>query len=101
MDSKMSVIYVIILNYVKPFNEVDKQIPAHIEWLKKGYADGIFLASGRKLPRTGGVILAQCESINVLEERLRQDPFQKLGLASVEIIPFEASMKAAFLQNLL
>lgn len=97
----MSVIYVVVLNYVKPLNEVDEQITAHIEWLKKGYADGIFLASGRKIPRTGGVILAQCESLNALEERLRQDPFQKQGLANAEIIPFEASMNAAFLQNLL
>ncbi|HEF0061633.1 MULTISPECIES: YciI family protein [Citrobacter] len=97
----MSIIYVVVLTYVKPLEEVDAQIPAHVEWLKKGYADGVFLASGRRVPRNGGVILAKCDSLESLEERLSQDPFQKLNIAKVDIIPFEASMKAQFLENML
>ncbi|GHK56731.1 hypothetical protein KPZU09_64670 [Klebsiella pneumoniae] len=46
----MSTIYVVVLTYIKPLEEVDRAIPAHIEWLKKGYADGLFLASGRRIP---------------------------------------------------
>lgn len=97
----MSIIYVVVLTYVKPLEEVDAQILAHVEWLKKGYADGVFLASGRRVPRNGGVILAKCDSLESLEERLSQDPFQKLNIAKVDIIPFEASMKAQFLENML
>ena len=92
----MSTIYVVVLTYIKPLEAVDRAIPAHIEWLKKGYADGLFLASGRRIPRTGGVILAKCDS-----RRLSQDPFQQLGLARTEIIPFEASMASPALQSLL
>ena len=66
---------------------------------KKGYAEGIFLASGRRIPRNGGVILAKCKSLTSLEERLREDPFQALKLATVEIIPFEPSMKTELLEN--
>ena len=95
----MSTVYIVILTYIKPLEEVDAAIPAHVEWLKKGYAEGIFLASGRRIPRTGGVILAKCESLVSLEERLRQDPFQALKLATAEIIPFEPSMKAELLDN--
>lgn len=97
----MSIIYVVVLTYIKPLEEVDSQIPAHVEWLKKGYSDGVFLASGKRIPRNGGVILAKCDSIESLEERLSQDPFQKLNIATAEIIPFEASMKAQLLQNIL
>ncbi|PHM30362.1 YciI family protein [Xenorhabdus innexi] len=97
----MSVIYVIILTYIKPIEDVDAQIPAHIEWLKSGYSDGVFLASGRKIPRDGGIIIAKCDSIEDLKERISQDPFQKLNIAKVEIIPFEASMKAELLKNIL
>lgn len=96
----MSVIYVVVLTYVKPLAEIDAQIPAHVEWLQKGYSDGVFLASGRRIPRNGGVILATCDSIELLEKRLSQDPFQKLNMATAEIIPFEASMKASLLQNI-
>ncbi|MES0596111.1 YciI family protein, partial [Klebsiella pneumoniae] len=98
---RMSTIYVVVLTYIKPLEEVDRAIPAHIEWLKKGYADGLFLASGRRIPRTGGVILAKCDSRETLQARLSQDPFQQLGLARTEIIPFEASMASPALQSLL
>ena len=63
--------------------------------------DGLFLASGRRIPRTGGVILAKCDSRETLQARLSQDPFQQLGLARTEIIPFEASMASPALQSLL
>ncbi|MCK6711234.1 YciI family protein [Enterobacter cloacae] len=89
----MSTVYIVILTYIRPLEEIDAAIPAHIEWLKKGYAEGIFLASGRRVPRNGGVILAKCESLASLEERLREDPFQRLKLATADIIPFEPSMK--------
>ena len=96
---RMSTVYIVILTYIKPLGEIDAAIPAHVEWLKKGYAEGIFLPSGRRIPRNGGVILAKCESLASLEERLREDPFQKLKLATVEIIPFEPSMKTELLEN--
>lgn len=48
MDNKMSVLCVVVLTYVKPLHEIDAQIPAHVEWLKKGYADGLFWLPGEK-----------------------------------------------------
>lgn len=95
----MSTVYIVILTYIKPLEEVDAAIPAHVEWLKKGYEEGIFLASGRRIPRNGGVILAKCESLASLEESLRQDPFQVLKLATSESIPFEPSMKTELLDS--
>lgn len=97
----MQIVYVVVLNYVKPLDEVDAQLPAHVEWLKEGYARGIFLASGRKIPRTGGVILCRCEDDDVLREYLKQDPFQQSGVAKVDVIPFEPSMMAPELESLL
>ncbi|WP_434659243.1 YciI family protein [Klebsiella sp. MISC125] len=97
----MSTIAVIVLTYVKPLDEVDAQLSAHVEWLKKSYADGLFLASGRKIPRSGGVILAKGDNMDLLRAWLSQDPFQQSGVAKVDIIPFEATMAAPPLQNLL
>lgn len=97
----MSAIYVAVLTYVRPLEEIDAQLPAHVDWLKRGYADGVFLASGRRIPRTGGVILARGESREAIEARLREDPFQRLGLAELELIPFEPSMTADALAGLL
>ncbi|MGC6203889.1 YciI family protein [Citrobacter werkmanii] len=96
----MSTVYVVVLTYIKSLEEVDTQIPAHVEWLKKGYPDGVFLASGRRIPRNGGIILAKCDSLESLEERLSQDPFQKLNIATTEIFPFEASMRTNLLESI-
>ena len=97
----MSVIGVVVLTYIKPLNEVDNLLPAHVEWLKKGYAKGLFLASGSKIPRSGGVILAKCDDEEALKSYLSQDPFQQSGVVKVELIPFEATMMAAELKDIL
>lgn len=68
-------------------------IPAHVELLKKGYSVGIFLASGRRIPRNGGAILAKSKSLASLEERLREDPFQTFKIATAETIPLNPRVK--------
>ncbi len=97
----MSTIYVVVLTYIKPLEEVDRAIPAHRMAQKRLCRRPLSLASGRRIPRTGGVILAKCDSRETLQARLSQDPFQLLGLARTEIIPFEASMASPALQSLL
>lgn len=97
----MTILYVVTLTYIKPLEEVDAHIPAHIEWLKQGYADGVFLASGRQVPRVGGVILAQCASKELLLERLHHDPFSQNNLVETVITAFEPSMCAEALKTLL
>jgi uncharacterized protein YciI len=99
-NTLMSTIYVVVLTYTRTLEEIDAYIPVHAEWLRKGYADGAFFASGRRIPRTGGVILAKGDSLEAVEARMREDPFQRLGLATAEIIPFEASMIAETLAGL-
>ncbi len=44
------------LTYIKPLSEVEKYLEEHIAFLDKYYASGKFICSGRKNPRTGGVI---------------------------------------------
>lgn len=97
----MSVVFVVVLTYIKPLNDVDSLLPAHVEWLHKGYAEGLFLASGRKIPRSGGVILAKCDDAEKLQHYLSLDPFQQAGVAQVELIPFEATMTTASLKDIL
>lgn len=70
-------------------------------WLKQGYSDGVFLASGEISPRNSGVILTKSDTIKSLQERFNLDPFQKLNIAKAEIIPFEATMKAQLLESVL
>ena len=86
--------FVIVLTYVVPLDVVDRHLAAHVEYLNKQYETGIFIASGRRIPRTGGVILTRSENRHVLQEILRQDPFCVHGVAEYEVIEFLPSMVA-------
>lgn len=94
--------FVINLTYTCDLSEVEKHLAAHIEYLDQQYAAGIFLASGRKVPRTGGIILAVAESREQLEQILANDPFAIHQLANYEIIEFIPTKTAnalSFLQQ--
>jgi nucleoside-diphosphate-sugar epimerase len=54
--------FVIVLTYIKPPGEVDRLIGAHNAYLERNYQNSRFIASGRRVPRTGGVILARAAS---------------------------------------
>ena len=97
----MPPIYVAILTYVRPLEEIDRHVEAHIEWLRRHYADGTFLLSGRRVPRTGGVIVTRGESFEAVEALLKTDPFQQHGLATVDIIPLQVAMAADGLKEML
>jgi|SRR5262245_17855088 len=86
--------FVIELTYTAPLASIDAQMRSHIAFLKKYYASGHFLISGRQIPRTGGVILALGESREQVAKIMTEDPFVKNGLAEVRIVEFRASQKA-------
>jgi uncharacterized protein YciI len=92
--------YVVMLTYVKPVEEIDALMDDHVAWLKRHYASGLFLASGRQVPRTGGVILARSGDRAVLDTALATDPFVRHGAARVDVVEFAPSMTARGLEAL-
>jgi len=72
---------------------------AHMKFVRKYYAAGNFLVSGRKIPRDGGIILAVGESRDAIEAIAKEDPFYTRGLVDVRIIEFRASQRAGDIQE--
>jgi uncharacterized protein YciI len=91
--------FVIELVYKADLTEIDAQMTAHVRFLKKYYAAGNFLVSGRKVPRDGGIIVAVAESRERIEAIVGEDPFFTHGLADFRIIEFRASQRARDIQN--
>lgn len=91
--------FVIELTYLAPLPEIDAHMKAHMAFLRKFYASGNFLVSGRQVPRTGGIILAVGASKERIEAIMREDPFVSHGLATVRVIEFRASQKADDIQQ--
>jgi uncharacterized protein YciI len=83
--------FVVSLNYIVPLAELDKHMTAHVKYLQKYYKQNVFITSGRKVPRTGGIILAACDSREKLERILQEDPFFSHQLAEFTITEFLTS----------
>jgi uncharacterized protein YciI len=93
--------FVIELLYKSPVSEIDASMRAHMAFLKKYYAAGRFLVSGRKVPRDGGIILAVGGTREEIEAIAREDPFVERGLADFRVIEFRESQKAPSIDALL
>ena len=91
--------FVIELVYKAGLAEIDAHMAAHVKFLKKYYAAGNFLVSGRKIPRDGGIILAVGNNRREIEAIVEEDPFHIHGLADFRIIEFRASQRATDIQQ--
>jgi uncharacterized protein YciI len=86
--------FVLELTYTAPLDAVDALLPDHVAWLEEHYEKGLFLASGRKDPRDGGVILAVAEDRARIEEVVAGDPFLTGGVCTYRITEFVATKTA-------
>ncbi|WP_395174216.1 YciI family protein [Roseibium alexandrii] len=87
-------LFVVDLTYIADVSKVDALLEPHRAFLKSGYDHGVFLASGPKEPRTGGVILARADTRAELEKLIDQDPFKQEGVAAYHVTEFNPVMKA-------
>lgn len=84
--------FIAILTYKKPLEEVDRFLQAHREYLAKHYAAGDFIASGPQTPRVGGVIMMKATDRAVVDSIIAQDPFNINGIADYQIVEFTPTM---------
>jgi uncharacterized protein YciI len=91
--------FIIELTYKVPLADIDAHMTAHVAFLKKYYAAGQFLVSGRKIPRDGGIIVAVGKSREAIEAIAHEDPFFTHGLADVRIVEFRPSQRANDIQQ--
>jgi uncharacterized protein YciI len=94
-------VFVVELLYKAELADIDAAMAPHMAHLKKYYASGNFLVSGRKIPRDGGIILAVAENRERIEAIVREDPFVARGLADFHVIEFRPSQRADDLDGLL
>ncbi|MGI8952036.1 MAG: YciI family protein [Chitinophagaceae bacterium] len=93
--------FVIELSYKVALEQVDAYMKKHVLFLNKYYNKGNFIVSGRKIPRTGGIIIAVGNDKKFIEKIIKEDPFHKNKLAEYNIIEFNASQKAKNINELI
>ena len=97
--------YILELTYIKQLEEVDRHLEAHKVYLDKYYNSGYYLVSGRKVPRTGGMIIAQFANDNEVQHAIAEDPFLVHGIATYKVTQMKPTnsseeLKSVFLQLL-
>jgi uncharacterized protein YciI len=99
--SAVASLLIIDIEYVVELSEVDRHIDGHMAFISENYDAGRFLLSGRKEPRTGGVIIARGDRAEI-EALIESDPFKQHGVAEysvTEFIPTTTALELAFLKH--
>ena len=82
--------YLILLNYKVPIEEVERVNPAHRAFLDQARKADKLLVSGPKVPRSGGVIVALTKTREEVDQLIDEDPFFQEKIADYEVIEFQA-----------
>ena len=86
--------FIVTLTYLKPLEDIEPLMPAHMAWVRQGFEDGLFIGSGRRVPRLGGVILARSGDEQALRDTIARDPFVIHGAARCDIVEFNVTTTA-------
>jgi uncharacterized protein YciI len=92
--------FIVLLRFSDNAGKAAAAMDGHNAWLRRGFADGVFLLAGSLQPRLGGAILAHGTSLPEIEARVSEDPFVAERVVSAEILavsPGKADDRLAFL----
>ena len=93
--------FIVDIHYIAPLEEVDKYIDGHVAYLKKYIDNNTFLITGRKVPRDGGILIANGGSKEEIEKIIMEDPFHKHKVAEMTITEFLHARHNSALDELL
>lgn len=93
----MSRVFILELTYTNP-DRADAVRGDHMTWIKQQFDAGTFIASGQKVPRDGGVIIAVGDSRPDVETLAATDPFITQDVAEYRITEFRATTTAPGLE---
>jgi uncharacterized protein YciI len=93
--------FIVLLKFADNKAKAGQFMAGHMEWLKRGFDDGVFLLAGSLQPNRGGGILAANTTLPQLQSRVNDDPFVAETVVSAEILELTPSKAEARLQFLL
>lgn len=85
---KRDPMFILNLTYVKPLDEIETFLSQHRAFLDHYYQKEIFLLSGPKEPRNGGIIICHAASQDDVKQIISEDPFFIHKVAEYEIVEF-------------
>ena len=93
--------FIIDLNYIAPLEKLDAHMGEHMKFLRKYYSMNKFVMSGRKVPRTGGIIICLAKTKEEVDRIMAEDTFISGKLAEYKVTEFLTSQFHPELKGLL
>ncbi|MBS1528337.1 MAG: GTP cyclohydrolase [Bacteroidetes bacterium] len=93
--------FIIDIHYTAPLEEVEKHAEGHVAYLKKYIDNNTFIVTGRKVPPTGGILIANAASREEVEKIITEDTFYQHKVAEMTITEFRHARHNAALDGLL
>ena len=81
--------FIVLLKFSDNKSQASAFMDGHNQWIKRGFDDGVFLLAGSLQPGLGGSVIAHGESLEELENRVKEDPFVAKNVVSAEILTIE------------
>src|SRR5690606_3273226 len=100
MKNGKASLFIVYLRFGTQKDRTTEFMAEHVEWIRSGMDDGVFLCAGTLPHGEGGVLLAYGLAQETLEQRLTKDPFVEHDVVTVEVVPISVGLmqeKAAFL----
>ena len=91
--------FLIIVDYKKPLEEVERYLAEHWAFLDRYFAQGKLLCTGPQNPRTGGVIVSKAANRAEAEAFTREDPFFRHEIADYTSVEFEPTKYLPVFEN--
>jgi uncharacterized protein YciI len=92
-----------IIRYRAPLEDVLKHTDAHRAYLQGLKQEGLLIASGPMVPRSGGLLLLRVpdnEALATLDSIRDNDPYVRFGVAQHELLPWAVGIGAEELDRL-
>ena len=80
--------FIVNLRFTAPSESFGDAVAKHRAYLQEGYDRGLLLMSGPQVPRTGGIVVARAESLEVLQAFFAKDPYNLNHLAEYTYTEF-------------
>ena len=83
--------FIVLLRFSDNREKAGQFMDGHVDWVKRGFEDGVFLLTGSLQPGLGGGILAHDTSRAELVSRVEADPFVAEKVVEAEILELAPS----------
>jgi len=92
--------FIVLLKFSGNKGQASQFMEGHMEWIKRGFDDGVFLLAGSLQPNLGGGIVAHKTTLSDLQSRVNEDPFVAQDVVTAEIVEFSPAKADERLQFL-